>query len=460
MNPRGRLLGVGAYVRGKRWRACLRQIDANHPGDIERRSLSKLLNHALAHVPYYHDLGVSEPQIDAFPLLSRATLRTQYERLKSDDLEGRPFIQVSTGGSTGEPVWAILEREFQDWERATEIYAARTLYGMPPLNYLGSRRVIVWHRRRMQRNTNALLRLVWKMLGQVIYIEPYEILTEAKLDEHLERINGHRPDVIVAYAGTLFEIAKHAQRRRVRMHRPRFIIASVEMLFPAMRATIQAVFQCHVHNSYGAAETGRIAAECRQGKLHVFSFGQHVEVLDADNRPTRAGSVGRVVVTPLHNLAMPLIRYDIGDLARVSAEPCDCGSALPAWDEISGRVVHHFVRPDGSIVRGGNFIAMFYEYDWVMRFRVLQEDIDKIVVSYTRVPGHNVPTRDIEKMTQAVRKVMGQSCSVIWEEVDAIPNSPSGKHLYVRSLVWEARAGSTATGDDKERTSEPRLNEG
>ncbi|MFC2105035.1 phenylacetate--CoA ligase family protein [Candidatus Bipolaricaulota bacterium] len=319
------------------------------------------------------------------------------------------------------------------------MYYMSAFYDMPYPDYLRSRRVAIWHRRRRASN-GVMRRLGVHLLGQVIYIEPYEIMTEEKLDEHVRRINRHKPAVILAFAGTAFEIAKHAQRRGMALHSPRFILSSVEMLYPAMRETISKAFGCPVYNRYGAAEVGRVAAECQSGKLHVSSFNNHVEILNQDDSPTLPGDVGRIVVTSLHNLAMPLIRYDIGDLARVPTETCKCGSPLPVLEELCGRVVHHFVRPDGDLVFGGNFIAMFYEYDWILQFHVLQEDIDRFRISYRRTPETRVPEQDIATLTQAVRNVMGESCAVAWEEVDGIPHSPIGKHLHVRSLVWEEQS--------------------
>jgi len=207
-----------------------------------------------------------------------------------------------------------------------------------------------------------------------------------------------------------------------------------------MRNTIEDVFGCPVYIRYGAAEVGRVAAECKNGRLHVFSFNNHVEVLNSDDSPTLPGDVGRIVVTPLHNLAMPLIRYDIGDLARVSSEPCDCGSCLPCWDEIAGRVSHHFVRSDGGLVRGGSLIDMLYEYAWIMQCHVLQEDVDQIRISYTRTPGDTVPASDIDTLNRAVQNAMGEPCRVTWEEVPQILKSTAGKSPLVRSLVWEKRA--------------------
>jgi len=439
MSIPGTLYAVGALARGWRWRSRLGYVRTHDALDIQRQALQLLLDHARAHVPYYRDLHLPSSDLQTFPLLSRATLRTQYERLQSDDLAQRHSRKASTAGSTGEAVWVILDRDFLAWDYATDMYSFQALCGLSPYDYLGHRRVVVWHRQRSIMERNPFVRLGRRVLKQVIVLEAYEVLTQQKLDEHVRRINKHRPAVILAFGGTLFEIAKHILTKQLSVHRPHLIVTSVEMLYPAMRETIQRAFGCRVFDRYGATETGLIASECSHGKVHVFSFSHVVEVLDTNDRRVHPGEVGRIVVTPLHNLAMPLIRYDIGDLARVSAGPCPCGNPLPAWDEISGRVIHHFVRADGDIVFGGNFVAMFYEYEWILQLHVLQEDIDRIVIRFKRTPGHDVPTADLDTMTEVVQRAMGGRCAVIWEEMVTIPMSPAGKHLHIRSLVWEQR---------------------
>lgn len=445
VNPRGELYRAAACLVGAGWRSRLREIDSAAPGEIGRKSLPGLLEHAVTNVPFYRNLNLAEPRLDAFPLLTRQMLRTQFDQLKRDDIESRRWRRASTGGSTGEPVWVIQDRDFLQWDYATDMYYINAFYGIRYCEYLRSRRVAIWHRRRQRAGVDLVKNLAVRLLGQVLYIEPYAILSEELLTEYLRRINRHRPLLILAFAGTVFELARHARRMGIRMHSPRLIIASVEMLFAPMREAISEVFGCPVHNMYGAAEVGRIAAECTEGTFHVFSFVNRVEVLDADGSPTTPGDVGRVVITSLHNRAMPLIRYEIGDLARVSEGSCSCGSPLPVLSEVRGRVIDHFVRPDGRLVFGGNFIAMFYEHDWITGLHVLQEDADRIRIMYTKVPDRVVSEVVTNALARNVRRVMGGSCEVTWEEVDVIPKSPIGKHLHARSLVWEERTGLEET---------------
>jgi phenylacetate-CoA ligase len=87
---------------------------------------------------------------------------------------------------------------------------------------------------------------------------------------------------------------------------------------------------------YSANETGYLALQCPlSGHYHVQSETVLVEVLDEVGRACRPGETGAVVVTPLQNFAMPLLRYSLGDFAEVGS-PCACGRHLPVLKEILG----------------------------------------------------------------------------------------------------------------------------
>ena len=60
------------------------------------------------------------------------------------------------------------------------------------------------------------------------------------------------------------------------------------------------------------------------------------------------GGEGRLVLTPLHNFAMPLIRYEIGD-SVVLGGPCGCGRGLPVLQRILGRTHNQrLILPNGE----------------------------------------------------------------------------------------------------------------
>lgn len=99
-----------------------------------------------------------------------------------------------------------------------------------------------------------------------------------------------------------------------------------------LRAACHAVLGAPIIAGYSAAETGYMALQCPDHPHHhVLAENCLLELLDEAGQPAAAG---RVVVTPLHNFAMPLLRYDLGDRAAFGP-PCACGRTLPVLTRIA-----------------------------------------------------------------------------------------------------------------------------
>jgi phenylacetate-CoA ligase len=198
-----------------------------------------------------------------------------------------------------------------------------------------------------------------------------------------------------------------------------------------MRREIEEVFQSPVFDFYGSREVGPLAGQCRRGRLHVFNFNNVVEVVDRAGCPVGKGQEGQILVTNLHNRAMPLIRYAIGDSA-VMAAGCDCGSKLPAFEKVTGRVTDHFLTR-GGLVHGEFFTHLFYHRRWLREFQVLQSSIDEVIVYV--VLNERAPQAEVGDIERQMRVVMGDECRIDWVEVDEVPRTPQGKFLFTRSLI-------------------------
>src|SRR5262249_8028755 len=135
-------------------------------------------------------------------------------------------------------------------------------------------------------------------------------------------------------------------------YRPRGIITSAMVLHNWQRRVIEEVFACRVTNRYGCEEVSLIACECeRHEGLHVNADNLLVEVL-RDGRPAAPGEPGSVVVTDLSNRAMPLLRYQVGDVAVATDRLCPCGRGLPLLERIEGREADYVVTPSGRLISG------------------------------------------------------------------------------------------------------------
>ena len=137
---------------------------------------------------------------------------------------------------------------------------------------------------------------------------------------------------------------------------------------------------------YGCREVGAIACECNQHNgLHVLSENQYVEIIDRAGEHCDKGEVGKIIITNLNNYSFPLIRYEIGDMARTSRiDQCNCQRGLPLLDEIIGRTIDNFIFSKGEIVHGGYFIYIFLDVKGVQHFQVIQEDINKLRIKIVK----------------------------------------------------------------------------
>jgi phenylacetate-CoA ligase len=176
---------------------------------------------------------------------------------------------------------------------------------------------------------------------------------------------------------------------------------------------------------YTAQETGYIALQCPEHEhYHVQSECVRVEILDERNRPCATGQTGRVVLTPLHGFAMPLLRYAIGDYAEVGA-PCRCGRGLPVLARILGRVRNMLTLPDGSqrwpslAFFGGTTAEAVKQYQCVQT-RLGEIEL-RLVVARALTPAEEA------RLRAKVAEVLGHPFTVTLTYHQSIPRSAGGK---------------------------------
>lgn len=125
--------------------------------------------------------------------------------------------------------------------------------------------------------------------------------------EWLQRID---PDYLLTYPGNIQAIAIHCERNKIRFSRLKQVHTISDLLRPEVRKICREVLDVPVVDVYSGAEVGYIALQYPESEnLHIQSESVFVEVLDENGNVCRPGEVGEVVITPLHNLAMPLLRY-------------------------------------------------------------------------------------------------------------------------------------------------------
>ena len=121
-----------------------------------------------------------------------------------------------------------------------------------------------------------------------------------------------------------------------------------EILDPETRALVREAWGVPVIDAYSSKRWATSRCNVPTTSITTSHRNSRCRTVDAAGQPVGPGRLGRAF-TALHNTAMPLVRYELGDYAE-SGGPCSCGRNLPVLTRIAGRTRNMLVAPDGSRV--------------------------------------------------------------------------------------------------------------
>lgn len=425
--------------------AVLRRLEGSQWQSTQRieedamQRLRRFLQHANGRVPYYrklfrdHDFEPSRlasvEDLAVLPLLDKATIRANTERLRAEGATGlRPF---HTGGSSGEPLTFYLSRERVSHDVAAKWRAMRW-WGVD----IGDPEIVLWGSP-IELGGQDRVKQVRDWLFRTRLL-PAFAMSDANMERFLRIIARTRPRMLFGYPSALALLAERAAAQAPSGLKDdrRVTFCTGERLYPAQRERIERVFGGRVANGYGGRDAGFIAHECPEGGLHLSAEDVIVELVDADGQPVPNGESGEIVVTHMDTSDFPFIRYRTGDVARRASTPCPCGRGLPALAEIEGRATDFVVAADGTRMHGLALIYVLREQPGVAAFRIEQHS--RVHTTVSVVPEAGCPADLDTAVALRFRERLGGDVRVDVKRVDEIPPERSGKYRYVVSHVTEA----------------------
>jgi phenylacetate-CoA ligase len=145
-------------------------------------------------------------------------------------------------------------------------------------------------------------------------------------------------------------------------------------------------------------------------------------------------------VTDLTNRAMPILRYQVGDVAVLSKRRCPCGRGLPLLDRLDGREADYVVTPAGDLISGisltDNFALLV---PGVAQLQIVQETVGHFLFRIVRGPDFGPAS--LKRLAKAVAEFFGPDVSHACEFVDGIPQEASGKYRFCISHVANPYTG-------------------
>lgn len=433
----------------------LRQLEQSQwwsPLQLQKWQLQRLrtmLDHCVANSLYYREtwnrLGLKPDAIRSladfsrWPITSRETMRQQKLRICSSD-ETMPVVSKSTGGSSGTPLQLVIDHDAND-RRVAAAYRGYSWAGASP----GTRQSHLWGVNLNDRPLRQRCKewLYSRGLHRRDVMNSFEMSDET-IPRYAARINRFRPKVLVAYTNPLYELARAIDEHGIRIHRPDSILVGAEKIYDFQRELIEKVFDAPVYETYGSREFTLIAAECdRHCGMHLTSELLLVEIVDADGQPVQPGQEGDIVVTDLFNIAMPFVRYAIGDRGIASDERCECGRGLPLLRKVVGRQLDVIVTPDRRRIAGELFPHLIKDFAAVRQFQVVQRRIDQLELKL--VVDSRWSETDRAQIEHKVRQCTGPRMKTEITEVDSIPLTPAGKRRVVIGFADESGSAAART---------------
>ncbi len=409
----------------------LRRTQFDPPEVIRARQLAAVqsqLRHAWDTVPYYraawtkagvHPSDVREIRdLEAFPIVTKADIRRHNRALVSSVYDITKCRVKTTSGSTGVPLTTYCDEAAMQWK------AACTIRSDEWSGYrLGQRVAKVWGNPEY-RHFGLKGRLRNRLFDRAVYLDTLN-LNDNRIAEFTQAIRAHRPGLIFGHAHSLYLLACSLKKSRVHDVRPNGIISTAMILHDWQRTVIEDVFGCKVTNRYGCEEVSLIASECEDHNgLHINADSIYHEV-QAD---------GKLLVTDLSNRAMPLIRYQVGDVVVPSNRVCKCGRGLPLIERVEGRDADYVLTPAGHLISGISLTENFAVLvPGAAQVQIVQESVTLLRIRLVADDAFGDASR--AKIAELVRDTFGDSVAHDVELVDAIPQEPSGKYRFCISKV-------------------------
>jgi len=402
--------------------------------DYQFRQLASLLEHARCTVPYYRERFADFPiqpgkritleEWVQLPVLTRQEIQAAGEQIRSEQIPAShgKLNMVRTSGSTGMPVRAwgteVTQLFWRVFSLRDHIWHARDLTAM----FVAIRPEV-----KLAPGTGAS-HSGWGPATDSIFHTGRSAVLSSRTDIAAQAVwlVGQNPVYLLSLPTNIMALAEHFRETKKFLPELREVRTYGEIATDEVRKICRDVWGVPVKDMYSATEVGYMALQCPEyGHYHVQSEAVLVEVLDSDNRPCAPGEVGRVVVTPLHNLAMPLIRYALGDYAELG-EPCTCGRGLPVLKRILGRQRNMVVLPDGRKHWPSFPAELWADIGPIRQIQLVQHDLENIearlIVERTLQPSEE------GQFIQVLQERLGYPLNIHMHYVDQIERSRGGKY--------------------------------
>ena len=399
--------------------------------ELQQLQFSGLLNHARDNTDYYAEaLGsfeslapeqITDELISKLPIASRETLQTEGDRfvVREHDPSHGTLSEIKTSGSVSIPV-NVTWNQYAFSFVGAKTFRYHQWHGSDPRKKMSALRVCPrdadgnevgsktrdWYPM-MPGGESVLQTVTWPIAQQMEWLQQED------------------PHYLLTYPTNALALLRHAKAHAIELPNLERIDVYGEMTDDELSPLAREVFDCAVGDKYSAREVGEMATQCPvSGLYHVQSETVFLEVRKSDGTHAKEGEVGQVLVTNLHNTAMPIIRYAIDDFAEVGPT-CSCGRGLPTLRRIMGRSRNMMRLESGDSFWPRFSSELLADVAPIRQVQLIQSAVNEIRVLV--VPRQLLNAADDNALCEKIWERLPRTVNLTVEHVEDIPRSAGGK---------------------------------
>ncbi len=269
-------------------------------------------------------------------------------------------------------------------------------------------------------------------------IIPFDIskMGEEELSSLLSLVYAEKATCLRGYASSLGLLASYAKEHPYQKEKSKYLkiaIAGSESLQDDVRKNVKQYLGCEIISQYANEECGILAQERIPTKdsdnvMYLNHSGYIFEFLKMDSdESAEYGEPGRIVLTDLHNMAFPIIRYDTGDVG-VLMPPDEYSHGYPVLGKLYGRRLDLIYSTTNDVISPMTFARTLKHYDDIVQWQFIQKGAKEYCL---KLILRNENKSLFSELSDQFRKICGDDSDINIIRVEDIPVLASGKRKPV-----------------------------
>lgn len=390
--------------------------------EYQQKCVEKLLHHCMKVVPFYKNMTTTKLQ--EWPVLNKAKIKEQQEMFFSTLHNKDNCFVMSTSGSTGTPFTC-----YQDLIKKRHVNAEVLYYNGKTGYEIGKK--IIYFRSIVGEVEKSKLQ---QFMQNIVLLDCNDLSDEA-ITRNIEVIRKETQGggaMMMGYCSTLDAFRKYFDKYgydKAEGCNVTGIVGGSEMFQDVTRNGMEKAFGCKCFSRYSNEENGFLGQDNETRNVFIPNRANYiVEILKINSdEPAIDGEVGRVVITDLYNFAMPMVRYDTGDVGAWVMTSYN-GQTRKALGNFGGRVVDMIFDSKGDLISPHAITNAMWEHQGIRQYQFIQKGKTEYLIKVNPIEGVKP---NLEAIIYTLKKYVGEDATLNAEVVNEIPVLASGKRRYI-----------------------------